>query len=175
MKIEKFNNKNANKLKTVNYFGVQIQIPDYTRYVATDEDSSVFAYIFEPTIDDELNYWNSKNCDHEELGVSITFDNHDVNWKKSLVAFPSQLAVEEECSPYPTKTVSYFGTDLQVPCFAKYIATNADGTIVVYDDCPQLDLENWTVSPNGVFCTPIGACTFKNHNTSWSQSLVEVA
>lgn len=68
-----------------------------------------------------------------------------------------------------TKTVNYFGQELSVPVYARYIATDVDGDICAFEDKPILADGNFI--NDEINFTLIAFCKF---NGDYTQSIVEI-
>ena len=65
-------------MKTANYFGHSVTVPDYAKFIATDPDGEMWWYTKKPT--DAYDMWtaNGKNCGR--VGDNPTVK----NWRRSL-------------------------------------------------------------------------------------------
>ena len=63
------------------------------------------------------------------------------------------------------KKFNYYGQEITVPDYAKYIATDENGEMWWYSSCPRLELASWR---GGLNCGPVG----NNPNVkNWRRSL----
>lgn len=75
--------------KKVIYFGMELMVPFWTKYVATEDDGLVLAFKSKPVVLDEtgkkfgLVIWN--NPDADEMEEIATVDLEGMNWKETLV------------------------------------------------------------------------------------------
>ena len=66
-------------MKTVNYFGQSVTVPDYAKYIATDTDGEVWWYIDKPIISD--GWW----CTRRAQVNGRAGNNPNIkNWRRSL-------------------------------------------------------------------------------------------
>lgn len=66
-------------MKKINYYGQEIEVPDYAKYVATDSDGEVWWYAEKPTIIGVA--WSSKflsGCGR------VRYEQYIKNWRRSL-------------------------------------------------------------------------------------------
>lgn len=63
------------------------------------------------------------------------------------------------------KKFNYYGQEIEVPNYAKYVATDADGEVWWYSSGPRLEIASWL---GGLNCGPVG----NNPNIkNWRRSL----
>lgn len=67
------------------------------------------------------------------------------------------------------KTVNYFGTELQIPSFAQYIATDRDGEVWCYDEQPQCMNHQWVSDSLNV----LTIANVNLHGLDWKETLRE--
>ncbi|NHB90333.1 hypothetical protein [Photorhabdus tasmaniensis] len=73
-----------------------------------------------------------------------------------------------------SKVVTYFGIEMSVPSWAKYIAADVDGDVYCYRNQPRNDNRWWDVQGDGsVYWLKICKVEFEN-DECWSDSLVRV-
>ena len=79
------------KTRKVEYFGKAITIPKNHKYIAADEDGSVFSYVEKPIqfagIWDN-SFWHSEVY-KKVKGVRMDFEGTPEDWENSLVYFPN--------------------------------------------------------------------------------------
>ena len=63
----------------VNYFGILLTVPKWTRYIATDKSGGIYATASFPIIDHVLEEWNCMS--YQQVG----FVSYDGEWKESLM------------------------------------------------------------------------------------------
>ncbi len=65
-------------MKTFNYFNQSVTVPDYAKFIATDEDGQMWWYTNKPN--DAYNMWvaGGKNCGRVGSNPNIK------NWRRSL-------------------------------------------------------------------------------------------
>ncbi|MCC8376503.1 MULTISPECIES: hypothetical protein [Photorhabdus] len=71
--------------KTVDYFGIQLTVLRFIKYLAADKDGIIYAYLKEPRSNDGL--WlesSSATFDYFSMPVAIV-DLKDIDWKDTLV------------------------------------------------------------------------------------------
>ncbi|MGV8004275.1 hypothetical protein QPK14_21285 [Photorhabdus temperata subsp. temperata] len=71
-----------------------------------------------------------------------------------------------------TKTVDYFGIQLTVLGSVEYLATDEDGLVCAYDECPRKDLCAWLASRDNPFYTPVAIVDLEDMD--WKDTLVQV-
>lgn len=69
---------------------------------------------------------------------------------------------------YSTKIVKYIGVYWEVPSWTNYIATDEDGEIFAYKDCPYIEYGQWQSDNSG---KNIGVIEFTG---DWKESLEKV-
>ena len=70
-------------LSTVDFHGLELQIPVGYKWIAADSSGSIYIYSNEPEINiDYDSYTNGVNC---ELVAIIEFEEGDVMWSDSLL------------------------------------------------------------------------------------------
>jgi hypothetical protein len=95
--------------------------------------------------------------------IRWTIDGINGNPDYNLIPLP-----EFQITEINNKTVNYFGQELSVPIYAKYIATDKNGDIYAHSaDKPILSNGNF----NSDWFTFIITCKF---NGDWTQSIVEI-
>ncbi len=77
----------------------------------------------------------------------------------------------EEFTNDALKSINYFGIDLSVPCDAKFIATDDDGQIYVFDEEPNLVIDGAYFAAHGTTAVYVGKCKFKGDN---KDSIMEI-
>ena len=68
-----------------------------------------------------------------------------------------------------TKKVNYFGIDLVVPRWTKYLATDKNGEITAYNSKPKLDKTSWVFVGRFCFVTDVDL-----EGQDWRETLMEV-
>lgn len=75
--------------KKIIYFGIELMVPIWTKYVATEDDGVVLAFISKPVVLDEtgkkfgLVIWNNPDADEMEEVAKVDLEGMD--WKETLV------------------------------------------------------------------------------------------
>lgn len=73
--------------KAVEYFGLTINVPIDTRYLATDADGEVWSFEFAPTPETDMwNWWaaGSENTSDHVANVDL----EGLDWRETLVELP---------------------------------------------------------------------------------------
>ncbi|WP_387468491.1 hypothetical protein [Photorhabdus sp. RM323S] len=65
--------------KCVSYFGIDLEVPKFVRYIVADSEGTLYGYRFEPEM--RLGYFDSGGDEFVELGV-VEFEGE--SWKDSL-------------------------------------------------------------------------------------------
>ncbi|ERT13447.1 hypothetical protein [Photorhabdus temperata] len=78
----------------------------------------------------------------------------------------------KQAYPLETKNVDYFGIQLTVLGSVEYLATDEDGLVCAYDECPRKDLCAWLASRDNPFYTPVAIVDLEDMD--WKDTLVEV-
>lgn len=75
-----------NKVRIVEYFGIELEVPIDTKYIAMDKNGTIVAYDYtEPYIDqDEEELWNTGG---DYTVLSIVVQDYSGDWKDSLVKY----------------------------------------------------------------------------------------
>lgn len=74
--------KESEALKSVDYFGLTLQVPKETRFIATDKNGVIFFYSVMPETD--TNNWVS-DSEHSVGGFVLTNKHIIEDWKDSLL------------------------------------------------------------------------------------------
>lgn len=64
-------------MKTINYYGQEIEVPDYAKYVATDDNGQTWWYIKKPLLV-QGGFSSGSNCGRVSVVLNIK------NWRGSL-------------------------------------------------------------------------------------------
>lgn len=78
------------KKKKIVYFGIEIVVPIWAKFIATEDDGAVLVFESKPVVMDEsdkpygLVIWN--NPDADEFEKVATVDLEGMDWKQTLVA-----------------------------------------------------------------------------------------
>lgn len=69
--------------KTVEYMGYEYEVPDWAKFIATDEDGDIYVYEMmpEPREDDVLGFWGRGMNNGRVMRVG----SHGWNWQETLV------------------------------------------------------------------------------------------
>ena len=51
-------------MKTVTYFDMQLYIPDWAKFIATDDDGTIWCYDYQPNKEGRFWYVDKGNCEH---------------------------------------------------------------------------------------------------------------
>lgn len=66
-----------------------------------------------------------------------------------------------------TKTINYFGMGITIPDWAKYLATDRDGSVYAYDNKPSIDGDDWFVDHSSI----TSIATVNLHGLDWRETL----
>jgi hypothetical protein len=66
--------------RSINYFGIILQISSEHHWIATDEDGDVYAYSYKPWLGDK--YWNT--CSFGAGVIYLGNATFEADWKESL-------------------------------------------------------------------------------------------
>lgn len=118
--------------KTVTYFKQQVEVPTCTRYIATDGNGEVYAYVNRP-IPSAWETWTIDDYYHNEIAQRVGYRSDlTEKWQSSLVDLNAQPASHTRTC----RTVSYHGQLFTIPDDARYIAVNGDGEVNTFTDVP---------------------------------------
>lgn len=69
------------KMKTVDYFGLSLDVPYYIDFIATDSDGEIYGYKDEPDID---SYWEPSDGEGQDWYKIGVVNLHGLDWKETL-------------------------------------------------------------------------------------------
>lgn len=72
-------NRYLELVKRVTYFGIELEVPEWARYLATDKDGETFAFKTEPEIQ-KSPFWIGEPC-----RMICTVDLLEMDWEDTLV------------------------------------------------------------------------------------------
>lgn len=107
-----------------------------------------------------MNHVNAIRC-NDEYQCSHCGKSWDIHEE----APDCKMTLVESCY----KTVNYFGLELQVPLFAKYIATDRDGEAWCFDEEPQRNNRYWNLTSDSLNILSIGYVNL--HGLNWRETL----
>lgn len=165
MEIESFV---SDSTKIVDYFGIELCVPDWVEFIATDRCGAVYGYEMEPEACNGDNVFCALGQIYD-LRTRIRLKDHKNTWKKSVVSVGA-LFVEGTLNLRRNKTADYFNLAITVPEYANYIATCKDGTIHAHEKIPRKEGDCWVSSG---LCTVIGKGRLVNPDR-WGYTLREV-
>lgn len=69
------------KTKTVDYFGLQLTVPLFINFIATDSDGEVYGYEIKPS--DDV-YWEPNGNNDLDYYIIATVNLHGLDWRETL-------------------------------------------------------------------------------------------
>jgi len=112
---------NLEGLKKVEYFGVDLLIPEDHYYIATDENGNIFSYTDRPK--DLENNWYVEGCGFERLLNT----GHCPDWKDSLLELERPFEVFDFKSSF--KVVNAWGCEFTVPRTTRELCVECNGYV----------------------------------------------
>ena len=120
--------------REVDYFGLKLTVPDWTRFISTDCDGGIFAFERKPHFENEDGTWHFDYDGYCFIADIGEISNPDETLLYCAAILPIQFSDEYHAAKIRRGT--FMGITVEIPAKYRWIAHDANGEVWAYTEEP---------------------------------------